>query len=317
MARIRTIKPEFWDTPEINTISLEARLTFIALLNWADDYGTGTCNPRELLGFVFPHDENITLGDFRRALGEIRRVFGVTFYKVNGRGYYNVLTFIKHQKVDKRSQPKHPGPYTPGVVFDTPEDEEKARNSAELHGIREFPRNPAEPSAENIEPSALEIGNRNVGNRNSLINPQRADAVEEATTPTAPAPTKPKPKQFAEFWEHYPRKVGKRAAETAYRNATKRTDESTILEGVKRYATDPNLPDVKFIPHAATWLNRDGWLDEPEPVQATGTDAHRFMTNTERKLHTTLQAGLAWAAEEQPALDTTQPLQLKYEEPRQ
>ena len=102
MARIRTIKPEFWDTPEINTISLEARLTFIALLNWADDYGTGTCNPRELLGFVFPHDENITLGDFRRALGEIRRVFGVTFYKVNGRGYYNVLTFTTHQKVDKR-----------------------------------------------------------------------------------------------------------------------------------------------------------------------------------------------------------------------
>ena len=154
--------------------------------------------------------------------------------------------------------------------------------------------------------------------------PTRPDPTrppKNTPTPTAPTdtttPQKPKPKRFKEFWEHYPRKVGKRAAETAYRNATKRTDESTILEGVKRYATDPNLPDPKFIPHASTWLNRDGWLDEPEPAAATGTDAHRFMSMTERKLHTTLQAGLAWAAEEQPSLNATQPLQLTYEDNQQ
>lgn len=150
--------------------------------------------------------------------------------------------------------------------------------------------------------------------------PDPTRPLKHTPAPTAPNDTKPTkktaPKHFNEFWNHYPRKVGKRAAETAYRNATKRADESTIIDGVKRYATDPNLPDPKFIPHPATWLNRDGWLDEPEPTQPTGTDAHRFMSMTERKLHTTMQAGLAWAAEEQPSLNDTTPLHLTYEDPQ-
>jgi hypothetical protein len=39
MARIRTIKPEFWEDDVIGSLSRDARLLFIATLNLADDEG--------------------------------------------------------------------------------------------------------------------------------------------------------------------------------------------------------------------------------------------------------------------------------------
>jgi hypothetical protein len=68
--------------------------------------------------------------------------------------------------------------------------------------------------------------------------------------------------QFETFWGLYPRKVGRAAALKAFR---KIRDAEAVLDGVRRLLSDPNLPDRQFIPHAATWLNREGWLDEPYP----------------------------------------------------
>jgi hypothetical protein len=108
MARIRTVKPEFWSSPGLPPDPW-ARLLYVAMWNWADDHGRGTANERELLGFAFPNDD-ISLGEFRRALGEVRRAFGVKFYRVAGRPYFEIPTWDKHQKIDKRSGAKHPGP---------------------------------------------------------------------------------------------------------------------------------------------------------------------------------------------------------------
>lgn len=109
MARIRAIKPEFWSSPSLPNDPW-ARLLFIAMWNWADDKGVGTALPRELLGFAFPNDEHITLDVFRRMLEEIHRVFGVKFYTVAGRPYYAIPSWETHQKFDRRSAGKHPGP---------------------------------------------------------------------------------------------------------------------------------------------------------------------------------------------------------------
>lgn len=70
---------------------------------------------------------------------------------------------------------------------------------------------------------------------------------------------------FKEFWDVYPRKVGKAAALRAFRKALKQVDAQVILEGARRFAEDPNLPQKQFIPHPATWLNRGSWDDEPLP----------------------------------------------------
>lgn len=67
---------------------------------------------------------------------------------------------------------------------------------------------------------------------------------------------------FARFWEAYPSKVGKRAAELAFPKALKRagTVEPMLvgLERSKRHWRDADA----MIPHPTTWLNQDRWLDD-------------------------------------------------------
>jgi len=72
---------------------------------------------------------------------------------------------------------------------------------------------------------------------------------------------------FDSFWEVYPRKVGKATAKRAFEKALEDTEAEEILEGAKRLASDPNLPETQFIPYPSTWLNREGWGDEPFPAK--------------------------------------------------
>ncbi|GIH70302.1 hypothetical protein [Sphaerimonospora thailandensis] len=169
MARIRSIKPELWSSPGMRGLDPWARLLFIAMWNWADDSGRGTANPRELAGFAFPHDEEISSVDVRRMLGELRRAFGVVFYEVGGRPYYWIPSWEKHQKIDKRSGAKYPAPedgepwdpnpgkstHKPSDQPEQPQSEKPAETSAE----------PPESSAEPAGSSALEVGTGEQGNR--------------------------------------------------------------------------------------------------------------------------------------------------------
>ena len=69
--------------------------------------------------------------------------------------------------------------------------------------------------------------------------------------------------KFNKFWEIYPRKVGKAKAKIAFKKAVMRLKSSDKLI---QYATDykegVNPNELKFIPHAATWLNQERYLDE-------------------------------------------------------
>jgi len=81
----------------------------------------------------------------------------------------------------------------------------------------------------------------------------------------------PKVKDFEEvfdqFWNYYPRKTDKLAAKRALAKILEQTPnlEDAILEGVKRLAEDPNLPEARFIKHPATWIHAGGWENEPYP----------------------------------------------------
>ena len=68
---------------------------------------------------------------------------------------------------------------------------------------------------------------------------------------------------FDAFWAAYPRKVGKGSARTAYARALKAgATAGAILDGVRGAHWNP---DPQFVPHPATWLNGDRWLDERLP----------------------------------------------------
>lgn len=73
---------------------------------------------------------------------------------------------------------------------------------------------------------------------------------------------------FADFWEAYPRKVGKAAALKAAKGKAKtEAERATILAGLQRQLPELRSREVRYIPHPSSWLNGQRWLDEPEPVE--------------------------------------------------
>lgn len=75
---------------------------------------------------------------------------------------------------------------------------------------------------------------------------------------------------FFEFWNLYPRKIGKATAEAAYKKkCTSAEVERQILDGVRRYNTLQwshwSSDRTQYIPHPTTWLNQERWKDEVEP----------------------------------------------------
>jgi len=85
---------------------------------------------------------------------------------------------------------------------------------------------------------------------------------------------------FELFWNIYPRRVGKAAAEKAFRKALTVTDVVSILEGARRYAEDPNR-DPEFTAHPTTWLNAGRWDDEPMPSRGRQSGTRAFLEASE------------------------------------
>ncbi|WP_250501950.1 replication protein [Caballeronia sp. AZ7_KS35] len=77
--------------------------------------------------------------------------------------------------------------------------------------------------------------------------------------------------RFEIFWAAYPRKKSKTHAEKAFAKCN--PDEqlfNDLMAGLERAKTSEQWANPRFIPHAATWLNAGGWMDE---VQTAFTDA--------------------------------------------
>lgn len=81
---------------------------------------------------------------------------------------------------------------------------------------------------------------------------------------------------FDDFWKLYPSRIDKRSSRTAWDRATKRATPAEIIAGVTRYLTDGRVLDG-FVKNPTTWLNRDGWNDDPQPRRngTTTTDRSR------------------------------------------
>lgn len=70
---------------------------------------------------------------------------------------------------------------------------------------------------------------------------------------------------FDEFWQLYPRRVARKAAQKAFDKAVKEDGISVIMEGLRKQIAywDKARTEEKFIPHATTYLNQGRYLDPP------------------------------------------------------
>jgi hypothetical protein len=97
------IKPEFWSSQTLHTVSLQARLLFVGIWNFSDDFGVCLDSDRKILGEIFPLDDNITekkLNQWKKELIDSLLLIPVQY---NDAKYLVVRSWDEHQKVDHPS----------------------------------------------------------------------------------------------------------------------------------------------------------------------------------------------------------------------
>ena len=76
---------------------------------------------------------------------------------------------------------------------------------------------------------------------------------------------------FDEFWELYPKRTGKAAAEKAWPRAVDRASSSeTIIEALRAQLPAMNAKERQYIKNPSTWLNQACWEDDVEKPQKNG-----------------------------------------------
>lgn len=269
MARIRTVKPEFWSSPSMRGANPWARLLFVAMWNWADDTGRGTANVRELAAFAFPDDEDPiapTAAELPSLLAEVRGRWDVAFYEVGGRRYYAIPSWDDHQRNERRAQSRHPGPDT-GTPYDPGPPEQDKRS--ELRKVAELPTQDRGTSDASDGSSVSGTGEQ--GNRGSTTS-VTADA-ETHTEPPPPSRSREADEdaEFEAWWSAWPRKVAKGGARKAYRTARRKVTADLLMTAATNQAAawKSTGKDAEFIPHATTWLNQERYNDEVERPKFT------------------------------------------------
>ena len=108
MSRIRSIKPEFWTNLQVGECSRDARLLFIGMWNFCDDFGRHPNAPKQLKALVFPYDD-IPAESVRRMIDELSSNGLIKCYSVDNKEFFEVVGW-QHQKIDRPQSPKYPAP---------------------------------------------------------------------------------------------------------------------------------------------------------------------------------------------------------------
>lgn len=255
MARIRSIKPEFFTSETIAALPLSARLTFIGLWTYVDDNGVGLDNELLITAAIWPleRDNLETLARTREDLASLSRKDLVSRYRDSRKSYLFVTAWDEHQKVDHPRKPRYPRPCeVPYINASTSEDE------------------PVD--------QILSIDSRQT--RESVAPDQGSGSRDQGNPPNPPAGGKGPGRKnygydndpvFGHFWSVYPKKKGKPAAYAEWQKALARgADPNVIIKAAERYRDDPSRnPDKTKYPQG--WLSDERYADEADaPLTVSG-----------------------------------------------
>jgi hypothetical protein len=151
-------------------------------------------------------------------------------------------------------------------------------------------QNPAQAFTKTLHGSAPELKDKNLENElvEGTLSPAAPEASEEekvvdlfpvggmvgkvtpparSSTRKGSVPAKGELEGFDEFWQAFPRRIGKDAARKAYAAAIKRATPEEIIAGARAYSAirmaepDPERRE-RFTKHPSSWLNGGHWADE-------------------------------------------------------
>jgi hypothetical protein len=75
---------------------------------------------------------------------------------------------------------------------------------------------------------------------------------------------------FDTFWQVYPKRIGRLAAQRAFDKAVEAgADPIAIIDGARRYASQRTGEPERYTKHPANWLSGGHWNDEPPVSQGS------------------------------------------------
>ena len=172
--RIRSIKPEFWRSDDIDALDWDTRLVFIGLWSYVDDNGVGIYKMSNIVSDLFANDfyrdPTETLSRVSEALNRLESRFMIDLYRVGDRDFIYITNWERHQRVNNPNKPRYPLP--------------TSENSEPIEGLS---RSDVEPR-ETLSPGTGEQRSRGTGEQSSssakppaVAKPPRED-VEELCT---------------------------------------------------------------------------------------------------------------------------------------
>lgn len=126
MARIRSLKPEFWDDRKLaRSTSRDARMLYMALWNQADEHGRLNGDAVWLKGRAFPYDDDVEIGDLKAMLDELENAERIVRYEVEGDPFIFLPKLAAHQRLEPAKVPSRlPEPPNDGASAPRPDGNE-------------------------------------------------------------------------------------------------------------------------------------------------------------------------------------------------
>ncbi len=190
MARIRTIKPEFWTSDQVVECSVLARLLFIGMWTHADDGGVLPANPRRLKMQVFPGDA-VTPEEIRDLVEELVGEDLVVQYRVEDRWFWQITGWRRHQRIDRPTYRYPKADHERAVVVKDPRirDLFEAEPDPDAPGEPEVPEVPEVPAVEHklaSDPRGLDEGSGGDGSVGKGADPDGSVCKKEDGADQAP-----------------------------------------------------------------------------------------------------------------------------------
>lgn len=238
MARIRSLKPQFFTSLTMAELGVHTRLTFAGLWTHSDDEGRCLNEPRLIKAAIWPLDDEVTAADVERYVSELAKRDLVQLYRNGDRHYLQVTNWHEHQSINKARHSDLPGPDDDGSVPDE--------------------RNP---------PVALPEPSRQEGNKEQGVRSKEQLSVgEDADGGIVP--------DFEDFWQAYPRHHengqiaggGAKKPALARWNRLRPDEKRACMVAVAHYRADCERRGSP-VKHPEGWLNERRWENWQQPAR--------------------------------------------------
>lgn len=267
MARIRSVKPEFWQDEDLADVTRDARLLYIGLWNLADEHGRLRGDPRYVKGQLFPYDDDLFPADVEELLKSLEGALKVVRYRSDGGQYLFLPNLGKHQRLESDKVPSR--------LPEPPTVDESSQVSEHADSVAQIRADKSARDADESVPGAEDHALLYVAGCREHVAGSRESRTRKPRAATPP----PDDPDFDRFWAAYPKRMEKVDAKRAWQVAIKKTTADVLVAAAAGYAEHQRGNESKFIKYPATWLNKECWTDELPPAEVPRANGHQPYLN--------------------------------------